>query len=360
METCRCAATPPMALALAPAALRAASPRSKLCMLGNVLGACWLCQAHRTARTVTEQSCMIGIRVIRVFERCMDDRRAMPSFATYDKPVSYVSTGRDVEIGLAQHPALRCIVSRKRSQHVSWKLLMALRTAASLHLRRITARARCQPPCSGAVSSSSSESIQTFSAGTGWPLTLKDVPQHASSASLTMRCRSTSPSSAPQTMPGVSVPAMDHRGPPRAHNSRQRWQGPFEHCPPASDAHRAPLHSAARASAPARPSAMAGVVSQGMSTAAIVPPPSSSAGLYEAQRQTLSLAAAPLAQPGYVAIEEPLHAEIAPAETVPAVLRASHWITAQRGRSFKDRGLRVRVKVRDHATGLALEIQVIC
>ena len=50
--------------------------------------------------------------------------------------------------------------------------------------------------------------------------------------------------------------------------------------------------------------------------------------------------------PSYSPLEEPAQTEIVPPDTVPAVLRASHWITAQRGRSFEDRGLRVRVKVR--------------
>ena len=48
----------------------------------------------------------------------------------------------------------------------------------------------------------------------------------------------------------------------------------------------------------------------------------------------------------YLPLEEPAQTETVPPDIVPAVLRASHWITAQRGRSFEDRGLRVRVKVR--------------
>ena len=48
----------------------------------------------------------------------------------------------------------------------------------------------------------------------------------------------------------------------------------------------------------------------------------------------------------YLPIEEPAQIEVVSPDVVPAVLGASHWITAQRGRSFKDRGLRVRVKAR--------------
>jgi hypothetical protein len=160
-----------------------------------------------------------------------------------------------------------------------------------------------------------------------------------------MQCGSIFHAAASDTMPGVAVPAADHSSTLRAHQSRQRRQKTFGLRPTARNAHSASLHSAACASAPAQPSTVADVASMGMHTAAIIPPPASSSGLRELQQQPFSSTAAPHSQLGYVAIEEPSRTEFAPPEAVPALLRASHWITAQRGRSFEDRGLRVRVKV---------------
>ena len=64
------------------------------------------------------------------------------------------------------------------------------------------------------------------------------------------------------------------------------------------------------------------------------------------QRRGRSSAVMPAQPPAHLPLEEPAETETVPPDAVPAVLRASHWITAQRGRSFEDRGLRVRVKAR--------------
>ena len=111
-------------------------------------------------------------------------------------------------------------------------------------------------------------------------------------------------------------------------------------CTPASPLHRAACRTGAACGHPE-----AFLATSAQSTAAIaaalglLPAPS------EPQRLAHSSAAMPAPPSPQPPREEPAQTEHVPPDTVPAVLRALHWITAQRGRSFEDRGLRVRVKV---------------
>ena len=221
-----------------------------------------------------------------------------------------------------------------------------MRTVVSLHLRRITAHLPSYLVC---CSSSGYCSSGALGAAACWLHTSRDVLQHGAPAQWTIRCSwNISHTSDPEMLAGPlpSASAMDHLGPRKTHHSQQRQARQQS---AATDALRARLHIAACTSAPTQ----SGMPStDGMLAAAIVPPSAALWVQQNAQRRAFSSAVALVSQQGYVAIEEPSDTEYAPAEAVPTLLRASHWITAQRGRSFEDRGLRVRIKVRARATHL--------